>query len=79
MEVSDRYELGGFEDWFLPSHAELEAIFGRLGVSIASQDGVYWSSPQISALATVTVHDGDVFGNWECRNVKLFVLPIRQF
>lgn len=47
-DLVDAYSLNGFDDWFLPSKDELNALFAQKDVVGAFASTYYWSSSQAS-------------------------------
>jgi hypothetical protein len=44
--LADRYEYGGFDDWFLPSKDELNLMYQKRGVIGGFASNIYWSSSE---------------------------------
>jgi hypothetical protein len=49
--LADAYALNGYNDWFLPSLAELKELYGQRGVVGGFVSTYYWSSSQDGSLA----------------------------
>ena len=81
--LCQQYSLGGYQDWFLPSKAELDLMYINLKVirDVGNfSDDWYWSSTQASYSAYAWAHRFSD-GNQEDRNKSnaYSVRPIRQF
>lgn len=74
-QKTDDLELNGFDDWFLPSKAELDQMYGNLKRKNLGdfKNGVYWSS---SCSWYQDFSDGSI-STWLLKS-KYYVRPIRQ-
>ncbi|MDR1869625.1 MAG: DUF1566 domain-containing protein [Treponema sp.] len=77
----DDLEFGGFDDWFMPSRAELDQMYGNLKRKNLGdfKNGWYWSSTQSeSGYARMQdFSDNDISTSAKYNN--RYVRPIRQF
>ena len=80
--VCDSYVLNGFDDWYLPSYGELEAMYNNLHLNGLGgfTDSMYWSSTERPHPSNSESFDfktgtyGTIYRNY-ARNVR----PVRYF
>jgi len=80
-QYCDDLLFGGFDDWFLPSKAELDQMYGNLKRRNLGdfRDNWYWSSTQSSFWQTNTQNfSNGSMSNATPKNERSYVRPIRQ-
>jgi len=79
-QQSDNLEFNGFDDWFLPSTAELEQMYGNLKRrNLGSfKNGRYWSSVQYSDYNANIQNFQDGRTDSGSKGSRYYVRPIRQ-
>jgi hypothetical protein len=79
--ICDQLELNGYDDWFLPSKNELNAVYNNLhiqGFGEFAKD-LYWSSTQFNE-ATAWYQDfNDCCPGWNDEKVMYHVRAVRVF
>jgi hypothetical protein len=75
----DDLVFGGFDDWFLPSRAELDLMYGNLKRRNLGdfKNGYYWSSTQ-GGMAVLKQNFTDGGMSSDIRGYRFYVRPIRQ-
>jgi hypothetical protein len=77
--------LNGYDDWFLPSYAELYQMYTELGIKKLGEfkDENYWSSSQGDNASNrygagcINFTTGEI--TWPYKTENHYVRPIRQF
>jgi len=80
-QMADDLVFNGFDDWFLPSKAELDQMYGNLKRRNLGdfKNGHYWASSMFSLRPYLqNFSDGQISDSWE-PYLKRYVRPIRQF
>jgi hypothetical protein len=79
----DTLEINGFDDWFMPSQAELDQMYRNLRQKTLGnfQNNNYWSStsPSVHSATSQNFKDGSVSSVGYLRDNVLYVRAIRQF
>lgn len=78
-EIADAYTLGGYDDWFLPSSAELKKLYQQRAVVGGFTGGNYWSSSEQNI---VNAYFQQFTSGSQSNSVKLNSLrvrPVRAF
>lgn len=78
------YSVNGYDDWFLPSKAELDLMFMNLkenGIGGFSSGSNYWSSSESSSSDDYAVYQNFSYGNQYgyIRDYRNVVRPVRAF
>lgn len=73
-------QIGAFDDWFLPSSSELQAIYDNIRVDNNFEESLYWSSTQ-SGTSTQAIALDFRFGNQGSitKNASYKVRAVRAF
>ena len=80
-QVAADFEVGGYDDWFLPSRDELELMYEELHLQELGdfQDSNYWSSTEVGLERAMgqNFHSG-LQTEWR-KDFTYYVRPIRAF
>ena len=86
--LSDKLDLNGYSDWFLPSWYELSEMYQEIGPGAVGSNqniggftnGTYWSSTEYSSnwASTQDFDENGLLSAWD-KNENQGVRPIRQF
>ncbi len=78
-ELASNYSLNGYDDWFLPSKSEINALYNAKDVVWGLDSGYYWSSSEGNfGFAWHKIFD-DGGQNWYAKFNTLRVRAIRAF
>ena len=77
--VCDQLVLNGFDDWFLPSKAELEVLFANRALVGGLQDTFYWSSTEHGEGSAWEQSFGSGAQYYANKNFPIRVRAIRAF
>ena len=80
-ELASDYVYGGYDDWYLPSKDELNAMYENLAVNNVggfASDG-YWSSSEASANYAWFQYFGSGYQFYDNKNIALLVRAVRAF
>jgi len=80
--AATQYSNGGYTDWFLPSFAELQALYVQRSLSgLGTMNTGYWASTEYSTTAAwaFNFNNGEAAGNSPKANYNLYARAIREF